>query len=816
MFKNNLTIAFRQLSKNKSYTAINIFGLAVGIAASLLIWRILRYELAFNQNFAAHERVGRVVMRTVGSPNGDRADRGVTVPAMIEAQQKIDGWAATARCREDWPTISVPSQTGGAPLKKISAGDREVSFFVEPDFFKIFDLRWLAGGPANSFSEVGSTVLSQKTAEKLFDSSEKAIGKTIILDNNVPSIVRGVFENLPRNCDFPVYSLTSYATVVANKNLYGFVDDDWGSTSSNDQFYFLLKEKSQFQSLAPALAEIGKSHFDEAGKNRNMTARLEMQPLADWHFDEEIGSSATPTISRTRLVALGTIGLLVLAMACFNFINLATAMAASRSREVGVRKAIGGQKGALVAQFMTETGLITAFSVALGCFLAKAAAPFLKKISDVPDDFAFFSDPKIWLFLAAVGVAVALLSGLWPSFVLAGLAPIRALKSAAFSAGERGFTLRKGLVVAQFGIAQALLIGAVVTVSQLDFLQKMDIGVSKDLILNARFNNDSASLEKIDFLKRELLAIPTVESVSFSTDEPTSGSTWSTNFAFQRGGDEAFSTTIKFTDADFQKAYGLELAAGHFLEPSDTVKSYVVNEALLKKAGFTGAASEAVGQELRLGGGRFRTICGVVKDFHTKSAHARQRQNEPLVLACRKEYYSHLSIKIKPGDLPKTKSEIEKKFDAAFPEQVFDPRFFDETLAKFYEKEAQFAAFARAVALLAVLIGCLGLFGLASHTAAKRTKEIGVRKVLGATVGSLTGLLAKDFLKLVFVASVLAAPVAIFLMRKWLDDFAFRIKIEWWMVAATALGAVGVAFLTVSFQAIKAALADPVKSLRSE
>ncbi|HND90080.1 MAG TPA: ABC transporter permease, partial [Saprospiraceae bacterium] len=353
-----------------------------------------------------------------------------------------------------------------------------------------------------------------------------------------------------------------------------------------------------------------------------------------------------------------------------------------------------------------------------------------------------------------------------------------ALRNAATAGVERGITLRKGLIVMQFAVAQALLIGAVVTVVQLDFLQKMDIGVSKDLVLNARFNNDSLSLSKLDFLKSRLLQIPTVETVSFSTDEPTSGNTWATNMAFGRGEDEPFSTTTKFTDGDFAKTYGLQMVAGRWYENSDTVREYVVNESLLRKVGIT-APADAIGQEMRLGGGRFRRICGVVKDFHTQSAHVRSRHNDPLVMAPRKRVYSHLSVKIKSGDAAKTKEEIQKVYDAAFPEQVFDPTFFDEMLASFYEKEAQFSAFARGIALLAVLIGCLGLFGLASHMAVRRTKEIGVRKVLGASVAGITGLLAKDFLKLVVVAIVVASPIAYYFMKKWLSDFAYRIDIQW-------------------------------------
>ena len=462
---------------------------------------------------------------------------------------------------------------------------------------------------------------------------------------------------------------------------------------------------------------------------------------------------------------------------------------------------------------MTETGLIVAFSVALGIGLGRLSLPFLKKIADVPAGQLFLSDPMAWLFLAAVAVVVTLLSGLYPSFILAGMNPVRALKNESGAERGSGILLRKGLVVAQFAIAQALIIGAIVAVSQLDYVRNMDMGFKKDLVLTTNFTGDSLRLARLDGLKSRLQQISTVESVSFSSDVPSSGNTNASSFYFDHKNEDLdYSMTTKNCDADYHKTYGIQLVAGQFYAPSDTARSYVINETACRKLGI--APEAAIGKDISFSGkGPWLPICGVVKDFNAHSAHQAHR---PLLLMPTKKFYSSIGLKISPANIPQTVAAVQKIYDETFPEQVFESAFLDEDVAAFYEKEARFAAFCKGVAGLAVLIGCLGLFGLASHTARRRTKEIGVRKVLGASVASLVNMLAKDFLKLVLVAIVIAAPVAIFLMKKWLADFAFRINIEWWMVALTAVGAVGIAFLTIGFQSIKAAVADPVKSLRSE
>ncbi len=812
MLGNNLKLALRNLRRQSGFTLLNVLGLAVGIAAVLLIFRIVNYELSFNKSFKNYERIVRVVTIERNPDEGESRTVCVPIPAMEVIRNTVPQFEQMSRIREVWPNIIVPNPAGGPPLKKFapSTANSEVSFFVESSFFQIFDFQWLAGDPATALNEVNSVVLAQKMAKKCFGSWQEAMGKTVLLDNLIPVTVRGVVSDLPTNCDFPINALISYATLKPNANLY-FYDEDWGSCSSNNQVFALLRDPNQSSSANAALAKVGEKEYNQRGFNFGKQHLL--QALSDLHHNENFGNSGGHIMPLNRLWILGSIGLLILLMACFNFINLATAQASLRAKEVGVRKTMGGDRGNLVGQFMSETALVVAFSVLLGSGLAWLTAPLLKHISDVPDDLPFFSNPAVWVFLSSTTTAVILLAGLYPALVLAGFNPIQALKSNVQQGASGGAFLRKSLVVLQFFIAQALVIGAIVIIQQLDFVRSRDLGYNKNLVYTFPMNSDSATIARQNTLKQRLLEIPSVESVSFCSDQPSSGNTWSSNFRYgNHSDDEPFNTSNKFCDADHLKTYGFRLKAGRWLEPSDTIREVVLNETMLRKLGVANP-EEALGQPFRLGGRRMMTVVGVVEDFHT---HSLRDAHEPTILTTRNQFYSQTGIKIRPNDLQSTTAAIQRVFDEILPEQVFDGEFLDERIAQFYTDENRFSATCKGFGLLAIFISCLGLLGLAAHAAQRRTKEIGVRKVLGASVVGITGLLAKDFLKLVVFSFFLAIPIVWWGMNNWLADFAYRIDIQWWMFAVAGLAAVSIAFLTVGFQSVRAALANPVKSLRSE
>lgn len=816
----NLKFILRSMSRNKVFAGINILGLAVGVAAVLLIYRIVDFELSFNKGFKNYDRIVRIVRYDI-YPEGENWITCVPTSAGDAIQASVPQFEEFSRVRELWPTIAVPDPAGGAPLKKFTQTDGETSFFAEPAFLKILEPTMLAGDPNTALRDAGTVILTQSMAEKCFGNWQSSMNQTVIMDGIVPLVVRGVVADFPTNCDFPIHVLVSYPTLIANGAHYNYDPESWGSCSSNSQAYALLKDVNQWDDAEAVLATVGQKEYNQEARSEKTKRVHHLQALSDLHYNEDLYNSGGRIMTKNRLRVLSFIGLLVLAMACFNFINLSTAQATQRAKEVGVRKTLGVSKGQLIGQFMTETAAVTVISVALGLVLAILGLPLLKLISDVPADAPFLTLPHTWAFLLVLAVAVTLLAGFYPSMVLAGFQPSEALKSNASSKASssnsffmKGHSaVREGLVVFQFAIAAALIVGALVTLAQLDYIRNKDLGFDKNLIYTFNYNNDSTSLTKLDALRQQLAQIPTVESISFCSDHPSSGNIWNTNFAFPSSAEDAqFSLSLKFADEAYMKTYGLRLLAGKWYEPSDTIRHGVVNQTLLKKLGITDP-NEVVGQELKLGGRRRVQIVGVVQDFHSHSVHD---PLEPILIIPRKQFYYNAGVKIMPTDLASTTAAIQKVFDQIYPEQVFTGRYFDENIAQFYEDENRFSNTCKGFGLLAVFIACLGLFGLSMHAAARRTKEIGIRKVLGASIVGITGMLAKDFLKLVLLSLFIGFPLAWWLMNKWLADFAFHIDITWAVFAMAGTTSVAVAFLTVSFQSVKAALSNPIKSLRSE
>lgn len=814
MIKNYFNLALRHLSKNRTYAAINILGLAAGVAACLLIFRLVRYELSFNNFYKNYDRIARVVTNDKSETEGENFTPGIPIPAMDEMQQTVTQFAQFARVHTTWPTITVPDPSGStnaaAGRKFDTDEERETGIFTEPAFFHIFDWAWLAGDPKSSLTAPNSIVLARTMAEKCFGTWQMAVGQTVLMDNAVLLKVSGIVEDSPENSDFQCHVIISYATLKSNANLFGF-NPEWGSTSSNDQAFVLLNDRNQWNAAGTSLAKVGQEAHYKNSRSKRVHA---LQSLADLHYDDRYGSTAgTHVTEKSRLWVLSCIGVLVLVMACFNFVNLATAQAASRSREVGVRKSLGGSRGQLAFQFMGETTVIVSLAVVAGAGLAVVCAPLLRYVSNVPAEQPFLSDPAAWLFLAATGVLVSLFSGFYPALILSGFEPVRALKNNITSRTVGGVSLRKVLVVGQFVIAQALIIGTLVTVSQMDFLQKMDLGFKPDLVyVMEGINSDSLNQSRFERFKSDLKALPSVKSVSFSSDVPSSGNNWASNFALGSTDDAPFSTFMKIVDADYFDTYGLRLLAGKMIQPSDTARDILVNEFMIKKLGYS-KPEEVLGKKFRMGGGPFKPVVGVVADFTANSAH---EEMKPMAIFSRKEFYSTVGVKVSPENLSATTAEIQRLFEQTFPEQVFNGQFMDERIAEFYRDEQRFSALCKGFAALAVLISCLGLYGLATLSTVQRTKEIGIRKVLGASIGNVVGLLSKDFLLLVLLAALVAVPLAWYAMDAWLQDFVYRTPLSWTLFAGTIGLSLVIAFVTVGLRTWSAARANPVRSLRSE
>ena len=805
MWRNTIRLAWRAILRQRNYSLINLFGLAIGIAACLLLFHLVRYEYSFDRHHSRFDRIVRVVTAETG-PEGSALTGGIPIPAMDAIQRGVPQFEQFARLHSFYPQIASPD----APGQKFATDDLvEAAVFIEPSFFRILDWQWLAGSPDIALSEPNTVVLTKSTAEKCFGSWQIAMGKTLLLDKELELAIRGIIADPPAASDFLFNLLVSYETLRKNPEMYGY-DTNWGNISSNDQAWALLRKPNQFQEANLVLAGIGKEEY----KEDVYIKKHSLQALADQHFDDRIGHFGTHTVTKSRLWVLGLIGLLILVMACFNFINLATAQASMRAREVGVRKTLGSSRRQLMGQFLGETAVLVTLAVVLGAGLASLSAPLLQFVSDVPASMPFISDPSTLGFLVLLSLGLSLLAGFYPAFVLAGFDPVRALKNKIYSRSIGGVSLRKVLVLLQFGIAQALIISTLVTVSQLDHIRNLDLGYQPELVYICGVNSDISTMPQLDAFRNLLQQIPSILAVSYSSDVPTSGNNWDTGFGYDHQAENApFSTFIKIADSRFFETYGLRFLAGNGYSESDTMRSVVVNQFLLKKLGVTNP-QEAIGKEIRLGRrGTWMPIVGVIQDFIPNSA---REPMKPMAITASKQFYSTVGIKIAPQDMTQTTAAIQATFDKTFPDQLFRGGFLDESIAKFYREESRFSSLCKAFAGLAILISCLGLFGLASLLAAQKTKEIGIRKVLGASVAGVISLLSKEFMLLVGLAFLFAAPIAWWAMDLWLQEFVFRTNIGWLVFGSTVLIALTVAFLTISFHAYKAAVANPVDSLRNE
>jgi putative ABC transport system permease protein len=802
MFRNYLKTAWRSIVRNKAFSLINITGLSIGMAASLLVFIVVKYELSYDTFQPNYNRIYRVVTQ-------DKFDKDITYNSGIPV-------AALAALRTEFPHIqfgalrSIAGSQLTIPTATNETGNKFIHetgiYFMEPDMFNVFHYDWLTGSPA-SLKDPNNVVLDEGTATKYFGSWEQAMGKTVILDNAIPLKVNGILKNTPFNTDLPLTVLVSYKTVQQQRTLYDHYDI-WNSTSSSFNIFALLPAAVTMADVNRGLLQFSKTHYGPLHSTSVKTNFL--QPLSSIHFDRRFESLGDHITSTATLFTLSIIGIFIILMACVNFINLATALSVNRSKEVGIRKVMGSNRSQLFIQIMSETALIVGISIIVALGITWLALPYIKHIASIEEHLSLFTTTTIGMAIG-IGIIVTGLAGLYPSLIMSRFNPINALKNKMVSASVRGVSLRRGLVVMQFSISQVLIIATVVVISQMNFISKADLGFKKEGVLLLTVNADSISLTQTAF-KQQLLQIPGVQSVSFSTDEPSSQNTWSTNFAFNHQPDEKYQVTEKFADADYIKTFGLQLLAGHAVQESDTMRECMINETLAKKLGVKNS-NDIVGKEIRLGGGEWYPIVGVIKDFKTNSL---REDIKPLFISTRRNDYTRVGIKLRTGEFTKTQSEIQKAWTQFYPALAYSPKFFDENIAEFYKQEEQLSLLYKIFAGLAIFISCLGLYGLVSFMAVQKTKEVGIRKVLGASITSLLQLFSKEFTVLILVSFLVAMPVAWYMMHSWLNNFVYRVPLSIWFFITAIAGSVVIAWITVGYKAIKAALANPVKALRSE
>lgn len=809
MIKNYFKIAWRNILKNKVYSLINIAGLATGIAACLLIFVVVSFEMSYDRFQKNYSKIYRVVTETRQGDGSVGHNPGIPAPAYDALKTdfpQLEKIAAVNGVGGVQVTVLGDNENADIASSKKIIEDNTI-VFTQPAYFDIFNAKWLAGN-AQALSEPGNVILDETSAIKYFGDWKNAVGKFLKLDNTVLLAVKGVVEDAPTNSDFPIKMFISHETLKKYGSNYGY-NKEWGALSSSYQVYIMLPENISPASLHPQMDAFIKKHYPN---NRSGNQRINiLQPLKDMHFDYRYGTFGDHSTSKTILLTLALIGVLIIIMASINFINLSTAQAVGRSREVGIRKVLGSNRTQLVAQVMGETFLIVLFAVVLAAGMAKLSMPYLSHVSSVPAGIPLFSAGSM-LFLFIVLIVVTLLSGIYPSMILSGFNPALALKSKITSANIGGISLRRILVVTQFSISQILIIGTIVAINQMNFVRNADLGFNKDAVMILPAYGDSANVARMKPLKQELLQNPDIVSVSFATDEASSDNNWASNFAFDHRKDEDFPVFFKYADADYIKTFGLQLVAGRWYLPSDTMREMVVNETLLKKVGLTDP-QKAIGKTLRMGSSTWRPIVGVVRDFKINSLHD---EIKPFLITSNQENYLVAAVKLRTANFSRTTAQIQKLWEKTYPEYAFRSHFSDETIERFYRQETQLSLLYKIFAGIAIFISCLGLYGLVSYMAVQKTKEVGIRKVLGASVGNIVVMFSKEFTVLISIAFIIAVPVAWYFMNGWLQNFVYRIQIGAGVFLLAIVSTLIIAWITVGYRAVKSALANPVKSLRTE
>ena len=585
---------------------------------------------------------------------------------------------------------------------------------------------------------------------------------------------------------------------------------DWVSQTGNLNTFVVLPEKVSAQQFDKELIGFVKKHTPSEYANQGYI----LQPLSDIHYNSKFGNYRGTTFSRELITTISLISIFLLIIACVNFINLATAQAVNRSKEVGVRKVLGSRKKQLIFQFLSETFIITVIAVFFAIIIARFALPYLNSL--LQTSIKLHLDLTSMFFLITGIIAVTILSGFYPAIVLSGFSPIAVLKSKFSNKSVGGLTMRRVLVVFQFAVAQALIIGTLVVVKQMNFFRNTSMGFDKDAIITAEIPGDSISQSKITALKLKLLQQPGIKNVSFSTFSPADNSHWGSDFIFDnsiKSKDFDADADLKWADADYFRTYNIKFIAGRPYDEADSVTGFVVNKMLAKKLGFKNPAG-IIGKKIDFWDGTVvATVIGVVEDFHGTTL---AKEMKPIVLGSLKNTYQLVNIKLQSKNAKQTLASIENLWNKNFPDYVYGYQFLDDKIASFYTQEDQISQLYKAFAAIAIFISCLGLYGLVSFMAVQRTKEVGIRKVLGASVGHILYLFSKEFTLLIALAFVIAAPAAWYFMNGWLQNFAYKASIGPGIFILTILIAAVIAWVTVAYQAIKAALAKPVNSLRTE
>jgi putative ABC transport system permease protein len=811
----SLKTLFRRLWRHRLFTGLHVLGLAIGISSCWVIYRLVSYEFSFERKLPNSENIYRLVTGFVIDGKGSYSG-GVSAPLYQAIREQVTGVNRVVPVVGMWMNTQEIKQSGKNPLpvkepKNIMA--------VDTAYFAMVPYTWLAGNKTTALQAPENVVLTESRARSYFSgvSLQDMLGQTITYNDTLHKTVTGIVKDL----DYPTEFTGREFLLLAQKE---HTLNAWSNTNGNNKLYLQIDQQSDtarvMAQIKTIITEKMKAYHQENKPLYNFTRWFELVPLRMSHFSTHIGDSDIRKVSKPVMYGLiGVAGFLLL-LACINYINLSTAQVPQRTKEIGVRKTLGSSRWSLIRQLLTETGVTVLLAAALAILLSKLAFGLLENI--IPASaLQQPTGPAAFLFIAFLLTVVTGLSGWYPARLIAKVQAVSIMRGqGTWAAGHNRNVLRKSLIVFQFVIAQLFIIGAVITGAQMNYTLKKDVGFNKEAVVlvnvPSKIVRNKQYKDKQFALADELRKQSGIQALSLGA-APMTNNFSSSEFEY-RGSSlkEPIKRQVfyKWVDTAYLDLYNLKLLAGRNLYASDTTNEYVINETAMKAFGFS-APQEALGKMIGPKEEQYPVV-GVVKDFHQRDFH---KTIDPLVLTCDKSSLNTFNIKLNgtdPAQWQQTLKTIEQKWYAFYPPESFTVKFYDEALEAMYKDERNLSKLINLATTIAIIISCLGLFGLVTLTAFQRTKEIGIRKVLGASVTGIVRLLSSEFIKLVLIALVIASPIAWWAMNKWLQDFAYRIHIEWWMFGLTGLATIMIALFTVSFQAMKAALANPVKSLRSE
>jgi len=793
MLQNYFVIAFRKLARQRDYALLNVLGMSLSIACCILIFTLIRHHLSFETQ---HQDVGRLA-RIVMDVKTEKLMPFSGVPApMAKALREECAFLEKAAMRTDIyeVLITITNAQGGKDKYK----EQEKFAWVEPEYLELLNLPLLRGD-IRSLSEPNTVMLTANQANKYFGSADP-LDKILRLNNSIDLRVVGILRDLPENTDYRDEILGSWESLKSRPETASGLDY-WGGARGGNYCFVRLQQGYGLADLQKFMPQISKKHPHPDNAD---FFQYKAKALTALHFDTEYGFN----VNQKHLWALGFIGLFLLITACVNFINMATAQALTRIREVGVRKSLGSTRGQLFWQFILETGLIVFASLVIGALLAQLALPYLNSWLEENLRFNAGLLATLGLFLTALGIVLTFLAGFYPGMMQSGFSPITALKATFNAPNTGGFSLRRVLVATQFGISQTLIIGAAVITAQMHFAQNADWGFKPGAILTLEVPEPANKIK----LQQQLQQIAGVQHVSLCYQPPATHSNNHTGVRFDnRPAVEPWLVNNKPGDDQYLQTFGLQLVAGRNLHPGDTMREFVVNETFVKKLNLA-SPEDVLNKNITIDKVT-APIVGVVRDFHNWSL---QEPIAAITISTFAAGYETCAVQLNPGNPAPVLAQIREVWEKNYPDHAYAHQFMDERMEEFLKTEAMILNLVNAFAGIAIFIGCIGLYGLASYMVTRKRKEVGIRKTLGASVAAILWLFFKEYTRLIVIAFILAAPVARLVMNAWLEDYAYRISVGAGIFGVALLATFLVAILTVGVQSARAALANPVKSLRSE